>query len=755
MSKAAPSSPKKDKAKRPWPSFKWSWGARHTELAGVIVIALAVLTLLALTRITQGAWIDWWSDLLRWLFGWGAFVIALVMGMAGYLLLRSRERAVRSWSKVIGLEIVFFCALGLLHTLVVWVDPWTLFYEQRGGGGLFGWGLASVLMGALGGRLMAGLALVLLAGLGLALAFHARAAELLKNWIGPLSAAEPVRKARQSPLPDVAPSPPPPSTTRAPRARAPAALKNLATPEKKSAKPVKRDRHLPSLDLLDQVTPEDISEDEIKRRAELIRDTLRQFGLETNVIGYSVGPAVTQYAVEPGFIERATSDGNVRRQKVRVGQIASLSNDLALALAASTLRIEAPVPGQSYVGIEVPNPRTALVGLRGVMESPAFRKIASKPLAVAMGKDVSGQSVAADLATMPHVLIAGTTGSGKSVCINALITCLVLNNQPEDLKLVMIDPKMVELVRWNGLPHLYGKVETDLERIVGVLRWVTREMDNRYKKFAEIGSRNLDDYNAKMVESEDERLPRMVVLIDELADLMMLAPVEVEKTICRIAQMARATGIHLVMATQRPSTDVVTGLIKANFPARVSFAVASSVDSRVILDSVGAETLLGKGDMLYQAPDAGHPVRLQGCYVSDREMERIVKYWQDKMAAEEVEAEEAPWEQALAQAAGSGGNGAEGELSDEDDERLLQQAIALVRRQRGASASMLQRKMRIGYPKAARLIDQMEEMGIIGPPEAAGRLREVLIPAEDNDGAWEKTGDSTPRVASPTAKNGS
>jgi S-DNA-T family DNA segregation ATPase FtsK/SpoIIIE len=267
---------------------------------------------------------------------------------------------------------------------------------------------------------------------------------------------------------------------------------------------------------------------------------------------------------------------------------------------------------------------------------------------------------------------------------------------------------------------------------VGVLRWVTREMDGRYKKFSDAGSRNLADYNAKMAERGEEKLPFIVVLVDELADLMMIAPVEVEKTICRLAQMARATGIHLVLATQRPSTDVVTGLIKANFPARISFAVASSVDSRVILDGVGAESLLGKGDMLYLASDAGHPVRLQGCFVSDLEMEKIVQFWREKMEGEEQE--EAPWEQTLAALqAGEGeadGNGGGDEM---DDERLLQEAIALIKRQRGASASLLQRKMRIGYPKAARLIDQMEEMGIIGPPEAAGRLRQVLVSPDDED----------------------
>jgi S-DNA-T family DNA segregation ATPase FtsK/SpoIIIE len=719
-----PTSQAPDKNKR------LAWGPRQAGLAGVLVSVLAVLTLLALLGATRGAWIDWWTHTLRWLFGWGAYVIAVLIGGVGYWLIRGRGGLeFLTWSSVIGFEIIFFCALGLLHTVVVAMgpDPWQLFNEQLGGGGFFGWGLMTFLNGGLRAPILTGLMLTLGIAGGAALMFHAQVRAVVTNWVGPLSV--PKVAPRQAPLPEPPAPPPQPARTRTkPRPADQAELKNLATPEKK-AKPPKRNRRLPPLDLLEQITAQDIDEEEIKKRAELIRETLKHFGLETNVIGYSVGPAVTQYAVEPGFIERPTADGAVRRQKVRVGQIASLANDLALALAAPSLRIEAPVPGQSYVGIEVPNPHISLVSLRGVMESSAFRKIAAKPLAIALGKDVSGQSVVADLAIMPHMLIAGTTGSGKSVCINALITCLVLNNQPEDLKLVMIDPKMVELVRWNGLPHLYGKVETDLERIVGVLRWVTREMDGRYKKFAQVGSRNLADYNSKMTgEAEGDKLPQIVVLIDELADLMMLAPVEVEKTICRIAQMARATGIHMVMATQRPSTDVVTGLIKANFPARISFAVASSVDSRVILDSVGAETLLGKGDMLFQSPDAGHPVRVQGCYASDREMDNIVKYWKEKMAAEEAQVEEAPWEPSLRQAAQASDSEPGEALDEADDEQLLQRAIELVRRQRGASASLLQRKMRIGYPKAARIIDQMEEMGIIGPPEAAGRLREVLLP---------------------------
>ncbi len=313
--------------------------------------------------------------------------------------------------------------------------------------------------------------------------------------------------------------------------------------------------------------------------------------------------------------------------RVRVGKIAALADDLALALSARTIRIQAPVPGKGYVGIEVPNEEIALVALRDVIESEAFNRLKS-PLRFALGQDVAGNAVAADLAAMPHLLIAGATGSGKSVCVNSLISCLLLNNTPDDLRLIMVDPKRVELTGYNGIPHLLAPVVVELERVVSALQWVLREMDKRYHKLAQAGCRNIKEYNAKLAAAGEKKLPYLVVIIDELADLMMLAPDETERTITRLAQLARATGIHLVIATQRPSVDVVTGLIKANFPARIAFAVASGVDSRVILDQPGAERLLGRGDMLFQAPDAPAPVRLQGIFVSDGEIQRLVTYWQ-------------------------------------------------------------------------------------------------------------------------------
>jgi S-DNA-T family DNA segregation ATPase FtsK/SpoIIIE len=450
--------------------------------------------------------------------------------------------------------------------------------------------------------------------------------------------------------------------------------------------------------------------------------------LPVEVVEVRMGPTVTQFGVEPGFVERPRSG----ERKVRVRQISQRTDDLALALATPRLRVEAPVPGRPFVGIEVPNEEVQVVAVREVMESDAFQRLDS-PLAIALGHDVAGQAVVADLSKMPHLLIAGTTGSGKSVCIKSITACLICNNTPDALRLVMIDPKMVELVRFNGLPHLYGEVEVDLDRVVKVLRWVALEMDERYKRFADASARHLDDFNDKMAEKDKPTLPRIVVMIDELADLMMLAPEAVEQLLCRIAQMGRATGIHLVVATQRPSTDVVTGLIKANFPARISFATASQVDSRVILDMQGAETLLGDGDMLYLAPDAGHPQRVQGCYVSPEELDRIIAFWRREVGSIE---KKSPWKPMMPDEEPEQTNE---DLLDADyvDEDMLQRAISLVKKRGSASASLLQRRLHVGYPRAARLMEVMTEMNIIGPPVGGGRRRDVLL--EDEDGEQEET----------------
>jgi DNA segregation ATPase FtsK/SpoIIIE, S-DNA-T family len=729
------------------------FGARGRELSGVLLIALAVLSFFALSGLTRGSLSDWWSDGLYRLFGWGAFFFTLILGASGVLVVARTQNIVTAtpWRSIIALEVAFFASLPVLHAFAAYEDTWRM-VAQGNGGGVIGWGLLTIAETVLS-RQMAGLlylAITLVAltiGLRLPwLTWYAR----LKIWLVRRRPIETVATpasaevASSSPAQSIEEEIVPPqsvivkakSLDRPPVQATQLPLKIVKTEEIPSPPKIKRERVLPALDLLEGHTSESIAQGEIEHKTEVIENTLHQFGLEAKVVRVSQGPAVTQYGVEPGYIERPGIDGEVRRQKVRVAQISSLQNDLALALAAPSLRIEAPVPGQSFVGIEVPNDAIEMVGLRGVLENEIFGKLKAKaPLAFALGRDVSGMSIAADLASMPHILIAGTTGSGKSVCINAIIMSLIMDNTPDDLRIVMIDPKMVELIRYNGLPHLYGKVETEIERIVGVLRWVTREMDSRYKKFSELGVRHVNEYNERMIDRGADKLPYMAVFIDELSDLMMSAPVEVEKTICRIAQMARATGIHLVIATQRPSTDVVTGLIKANFPARIAFAVASGVDSRVILDGVGAETLLGKGDMLFLSPTANGAVRVQGCYVGEREIDRVADFWRAQYADEERVP--APWESSKAQQLTEIAQaGAATAALEDDDEVLLAKAIELVKKHRQASASWLQRKMRLGYPKAAYLIDRMEQMGIVGPVQEAGRARDVLVGPGDEVDEW-------------------
>lgn len=492
----------------------------------------------------------------------------------------------------------------------------------------------------------------------------------------------------------------------------------------------KRDEALPALDLLQDLPMKRPEEDEINTNVVLIENTLLEFEIDIDVIDVRIGPTVTQYAVRP-FREGA--DPEDKKARTRISKIASYQNDLSLALSAKRLRIEAPVPGTNHVGIEVPNRDPSTVTLRSVFESKAFHdklQKASTPLLVPLGRDVSGDPFMIDLAALPHTLIAGTTGSGKSVCIAALTVALVLNNTPEDVRLIMLDPKMVELSRFNGLPHLLGPVETDNERILGVLRWCTREMDRRYKLLEEASARNINTYNEKMVKKRGrfaEKLPYIVIMVDEVGDLMMSHPEDTEHNLTRLAQMARAVGMHMVVATQRPSVDVLTGLIKANFPGRIAFAVASGVDSRVILDGIGAETLLGNGDMLFLSSDASGPKRLQGCFVNDDEVRKIVSHWENwkKEHIEKGDFKEnrsGPWEKTLTKL----------ELLSETDD-LLEEAVELVVQAREASASMIQRQLGVGYPRAARIMDLLFELGAIGPPEGGGKTRKVLISSARKD----------------------
>jgi S-DNA-T family DNA segregation ATPase FtsK/SpoIIIE len=468
---------------------------------------------------------------------------------------------------------------------------------------------------------------------------------------------------------------------------------------------------LQQLPYYEQVTPDPSM---LESKAEVIQDTLKSFKVSAVVREINPGPAVTQFALEPG-------------NGVKVRRITELQNDLALALAAQSIRVEAPIPGQARVGIEIPNPKIATVGLREVLESPAFQKTKAK-LPLPLGRDVNGNYIVGDLTRMPHLLIAGATGSGKSVCINAIISTLISVKQPDELRLLMIDPKMVELVGYNGVPHLQAPVVTEMDKVVSALRMVLREMNRRYELFKEVGVRNLAGYRAQTADDPDaEKLPYFVVIIDELADLMMTTPDEVETLLARLTQMARATGIHLIIATQRPSVNVLTGLIKANVPARIAFAVSSMTDSRVVLDMPGAERLLGRGDMLYLPPDEAKPTRVQGAFI-DEEVQSIVDHWKAIAPVPQYPPE---WLELPSSKESSGGGSGFGDDGDEE-EPYMQQALDIVRAQGTASASMLQRRLRIGYNRAARIIEQMEADGIIGPADGA-KGRPVLVKFDEPD----------------------
>jgi len=468
---------------------------------------------------------------------------------------------------------------------------------------------------------------------------------------------------------------------------------------------------LPPIDILDRVPEMEFGQADNLQRAKVIEEALASYGVEAKVVQINAGPTVTQFGVEPGWdrrmkeIREKDKDGNIKprleevsKTRVKVERITSLANDLALALAAPSIRIEAPIPGKSVVGIEVPNTISGMVSLRGVIETSPFQKIATKSkLAISLGKGAGGEAIAGDLSRMPHLLIAGATGSGKTVCLNTIICCLLMHNTPNEVRLIMVDPKRVELTPFNSIPHLATPVIVDTSKALSTLRWLNQEMDNRYKKLAASGARNIEGYNKN--KQGDERLPYLVLIIDELADLMMTGFDEVEHILCRLAQLARATGIHLVVATQRPSVDVVTGLIKANFPTRISFAVTSQVDSRTILDMAGAEKLLGRGDMLYMPTEAAKPKRLQGCFVSDAETERLVYFWGNQQREEvtKLSVEELIPSGAAAKRGGF------------PLDPLLDAARQLAKEHKHISTSFLQRKLRIGYPRAARLMEQLEE----------------------------------------------
>ena len=459
----------------------------------------------------------------------------------------------------------------------------------------------------------------------------------------------------------------------------------------------------PGLDLLTKISHKGNENDKRKalENASLLIKTLSNFGVDTKMGQVTLGPTITRYEVQPN-------------PGVKVSRIVNLSDDIALSLAAKSIRMEAPIPGKSAIGIEVPNDEPQVVGLRDVLASKEFKENDSS-LSIGLGKDISGNPVIADIGKMPHLLVAGATGSGKSVCINTIINSLLYKATPDEVKLLLIDPKVVELAHYNGIPHLLSPVVTDPKKAANALSWAVVEMNKRYKLFAEIGVKDITSYNSK----SETKLPKIVIIIDELADLMMACANEVEDYICRLAQMARAAGMHLIIATQRPSVDVITGVIKANVPSRIAFAVSSQTDSRTILDMGGAEKLLGKGDMLFYPLGAAKPVRLQGAYISEEDSDKVINFVKSQVK------EEVKYEEEIIQTISKTAN-----IKNDDVDEFLEDAIAFVVQSGQGSSSMLQRKYKIGFNRAARLIDSMEERGIVGPSEGS-KPRKVLITMEE------------------------
>ena len=737
-------------------------------MIGIFFILFGGFFLITVRATSSG--VPWLVEML----GWTAPLFILVLLAIGLILIIGERAGYWSIEAIVGAQLLLLSlAMGTFIINNDLVD-WTPNFDGSNGG-LVGWSLGSILVAALGQ--WPAFVLVLLVGLvGLMLlmrytpliyivafvlslvpalriawekslqrrekARELAAAKEHEGLFGMLpesqphsyvSPQEPENLASDSTLSDAKKS----AVDAKPRTKRNQIPKAASDNAKKVSKPTKRSRsgprparkpeQLPPIDLLEEDSGIYGGADDRALR-QRIEQTLDDFNVPVKVIHVESGPTVTQFGVEPQYVERAG-----QRRKIRVNRIVSLADDLALALEAASIRIEAPVPGRPYVGIEVPNSTKTLVSLRGIVQSREWVKEGGH-LTLGLGRNTAGKPVIMDLVSAPHVLIAGATGAGKSVCINTIITSLLMMHGPETLQLLMIDPKMVELPGYNGIPHLIGKVVTDIEQVMGLLTWLLLQMDDRYRLFKEQGTRNIVTYNAKVkkLRGKDapKPLPFMVLIVDELADLMMTAADDVERQICRLAQMARATGIHLILATQRPSTDVVTGLIKANFPTRIAFSVTSQIDSRVIMDSPGAERLLGSGDMLLMRSDSSKLSRVQGCFVSDEEIQAVVNFWKKEALAEARENGQSiqptvpPWNSLL-------------DRMDDGDE-LVYDAMDVLRGMETCSTSMLQRKMRIGYPRAARLMEELEAKKIVGPDLGGGQGRAVLINREDSEDGEEE-----------------
>jgi S-DNA-T family DNA segregation ATPase FtsK/SpoIIIE len=767
-------------------------GRAVRELLALVLVILAIVSVIALFAPEAGFFVKPWHDLLTFLLGWGiALAGPLLAGFA--LMLWMKSMPSERWMAASGAAMVALTLLGMFHLVAGGGEE---LVAQEEGGGAIGFAVSAFLSGALG-TAGAWVVLGVLFVVGLLLYFNMTVGDLVAAWLQRreeraelaeiearrTAAAE--RRARPEPAPKAAAAEPatrgllervrdalgggeddeePLIVRRARPETAPAAQQprrpvapapvpdgasepgdeladgetadELESSEEQhlaevgvqaapdaALEPTQRSWDLPEIGILADAPASSAAQMDLTAKGQRIRETLAHFGIGVKVARIQEGPVVTQYAldVEPG---------------IKLSRIEGLADNLALALAARSIRIEAPIPGEPFVGIEIPNSAFDLVTLKEVLASRNFEDLGARSkLAFGLGQDVAGQPFSADLSKMPHVLIAGATGSGKSVCVNAIICSLLMRATPAEVKLILVDPKRVEMAQYKGIPHLLTEVIVDTEKAVNALKWIVGTMDSRYGEFAQRGVRNIAGYNEALRPGEP-RMPYIVVVIDELADLMMVSAYEVEQTITRIAQLARATGIHLVVATQRPSVQVITGLIKANIPSRIAFAMTSGVDSRTILDTTGAEDLLGRGDMLYQPIDAPRAVRLQGVLVTDPEIEDVARHWRGQGGPQYRAEITAPKRD------GKPG-GRPGEEDDGDDaDPLLTQAITIVRRSDKASASLLQRRLRIGYARAARILDQMEDRGIVGAADGS-RFREVLVTSDgwggevapDEDGA--------------------
>jgi S-DNA-T family DNA segregation ATPase FtsK/SpoIIIE len=741
MSKPRPKRSKQNKA----PDFAAIWQEIEEnfsqEALGLLFFGLGGYLGFSLLVSGEASWIAHMA-------GWTAGLVVLSLLLLGIILMVGERAGYWNPQALVGTELLFLTlqtgTFILNHHQADWSPP-----GINETGGWLGWALGNLLVGSLG-RWPAGMTVLIFLGMGIYLLLFNTPLIYLTPYI---QALIPTGK-RQRPVPSVSPA------NRSPQPRAvqpalpidPAAKPDPVLPASVAATTVKNElsqapgptppkqkiqakpsqataasqsklqifrssEQLPPISLM-QADAGLYGSRDTKRVEQLIEQTLADFDIPARIVNIESGPTVTQYGLEPLYVERAG-----QRRKVRVSRIVNLADDLALALAAPSVRIEAPVPGHPYVGIEVPNNDKVIVGMRGILESPEMSRRGGT-LPAALGRDTAGAPVITDLSRAPHLLIAGSTGSGKSVCINAIVVSLLMHHGPESLRFVMVDPKMVELPGYNGIPHLIGKVITEMDHVVGALTWLLLQMDDRYQRFREAKVRNIAAYNEKAEKDKDlEPLPYIVLVVDELADLMMTAPEDVERQLVRLAQMARATGIHMILATQRPSTDVVTGLIKANFPTRIAFAVTSQIDSRVVLDTPGAEKLLGQGDMLFMNPNSAKLLRVQGCWVSDKEIESVVKFWQDRARIENPQGpatKVAPWIGILDQM--------------DDEEELIQDIIDVIQEMEYCSTSYVQRKLRIGYPKAARLMQELEARGLVGPDLGGGQGRQVRIGEQKTEG---------------------